>query len=217
MKVSKKNVYILFGILILLGFSVSFFVGLLVALIVFFVLKKIDRLGKDHIDDNIPDQELDDSSIEDIEEEKIIYFKKEHFLTYQELIFYKKLLSLSGRYTIIPQVNLASIIDKKDSRYRTELFRNIDFGIFSKDLDLLLLIELNDVTHSYPDRQYRDKKIKEILSQCKIPLLTFYTSYPNEEHYIIQRIENTIREYSSPSLLKDEMIEQEKNNTNDES
>lgn len=47
------------------------------------------------------------------------------------------------------QVNLASIISKdSNQRYQSELYRNVDYGIFSKDLTkLYLLIELNDSTH----------------------------------------------------------------------
>ena len=46
------------------------------------------------------------------------------------------------------QVNLGAIIEKKSSiKYRNGLFRNIDYGIFTKDFKLLLLIELNDSSH----------------------------------------------------------------------
>lgn len=49
-------------------------------------------------------------------------------------------------YIVLPQVNLASIINKKEnSKYRTELFRDVDFAIFSKDFQkLYLLIEINE-------------------------------------------------------------------------
>ena len=59
---------------------------------------------------------------------------------------------------VLPQVNLASVIDKKgDSNFRNELFRNIDFGVFNKDFKPLVLIEINDNTHFRKDRIERDK------------------------------------------------------------
>ena len=67
-------------------------------------------------------------------------------------------------------MNLASVIHKENTKYRTELFRNIDFGIFNKDFELLLLIELNDKSHIQRNRKIRDRKVKNILKECNIPL-----------------------------------------------
>ena len=49
-----------------------------------------------------------------------VYTRKD-FLTYNEKLFYRKLLPLSNDYIIIPQVNLASVIQKESAKYRTEL------------------------------------------------------------------------------------------------
>ena len=95
---------------------------------------------------------------------------------------------------IVLILNLASIINKEDSFYQTELFRNIDFGIFTKSFELVLLIEINDKTHMLAKRRKRDAKVKEILNSCHIPLLTFYTSYPNEKDYVVKRILKKIDE-----------------------
>lgn len=104
--------------------------------------------------------------------------------------FYSKLKNIETLgYKVIPQVNLASIITKQsDSRYNTELFRNIDFGIFDNEYNLLLLIELNDSSHKQAIRHERDLKVKRSCESAKIKLIFFYTSYPNEEDYIINRI-----------------------------
>ena len=110
------------------------------------------------------------------------------FMTPSELAFYEKLEDLKKDYIIVPQLNLASIIHKIGAKYCTDLFRNIDFGIFSKEYELLLLIELNDASHNHAKRKDRDLKVKRILNECNIPLLTFYTCYPNERNYIINRI-----------------------------
>lgn len=98
-------------------------------------------------------------------------------MTASEFAFFKKIQELEAKYIIIPQVNLASIIEKRGGKYHSELFRNIDFGIFDINYNLLLLIELNDKSHTNIKRKDRDLKVKKILSDCQIPLLTFYTYY----------------------------------------
>lgn len=123
---------------------------------------------------------------------------KKSLMTSNELIFYKKLIEIEKikDYKVIPQINLACIIQKKsNSRYQTELFRNIDFAIFNKELtDVLLLIELNDKTHNNRNRIKRDIKVKEICNQANIKLITFHTKYDNKQDYIINRILKEIRE-----------------------
>ena len=107
------------------------------------------------------------------------------------------LLKLFGLYEdksddtpIIPQVNLASIIKKKNNdRYYSDLFRNIDFAIFDRDCDnLLMLIEIDDSTHNNYKRRQRDEKVNNICHDVGIKILHFYTSYPNEESYVLNRI-----------------------------
>lgn len=54
-------------------------------------------------------------------------------MTVYERRIYKILLKLGDEYKIIPQINLASIIKKKNNDYYyNDLFRNIDFAIFDK-------------------------------------------------------------------------------------
>lgn len=127
-------------------------------------------------------------------------YKYKKILTDNEYNFYLKLkeLEYSG-YIIIPQVNLAAIIEKTDAKFRTDLFRNIDFGIFDQKLNLKLLIELNDKTHKEAKRKDRDLKVKKILDACNIKLINFYTTYPNEASYVVNRIKNTIENPKTPN------------------
>ena len=124
---------------------------------------------------------------------EIIYYKNK-ILSDNEIAFFNKFKELNGKYIIIPQVNLASIIEKHGGKYHSELFRNIDFGIFDINYNLLLLIELNDKSHTNIKRKDRDLKVKKILSDCQIPLLTFYTYYPNEKGYVLNRIVKALNE-----------------------
>ncbi len=120
----------------------------------------------------------------------ITTYAKKNILTAPELKFYNILITLSDRYHIIPQVCLASIINKEsNSRNYTDLYRIIDFAIFKKDLsDVLLLIELNDQTHNQYNRRDRDLKVKKICNDAGIPIMNFYTKYPNEHSYVIDRV-----------------------------
>ena len=64
------------------------------------------------------------------------------------------------------------------------MFRNVDFAIFDKDYkNILLLIELNDKTHSSKRRISRDLKVEKIVNQAGIKLIKFYSNYPNEKNY----------------------------------
>ena len=117
-------------------------------------------------------------------------------MTKYEKYFYDILAELEDELNIKihPQVNLATILNKEtNSHYINELFRNIDFGIFTKDYnDLLLLIEINDKTHNTNSRRNRDKKVDEIVKKANIKLIKFYSNYPNKKEYVKQRIINEL-------------------------
>ena len=71
---------------------------------------------------------------------KIYEYRKRKFLTISEIDFYNTLTELNNEYIVVPQVNLGTIVEKVDSKYRSELFKNIDFGVFTPEFELLLLI-----------------------------------------------------------------------------
>lgn len=165
---------------IMVLFSVIFYVALLV-----FAFYKIIS----HFDSSSTSEtEISDDTNT---KEPTVYVPK-RFLTNFEYDFLNKMLDLENELhvNIVPQVNLATVIDKIDnSRYHNELFRNIDFGIFNSDYSkLLLLIELNDSSHNDYNRRKRDIKVKEICQKANIKLITFYSKYPNEKGYVKQRI-----------------------------
>ncbi|MCL2174334.1 DUF2726 domain-containing protein [Candidatus Saccharibacteria bacterium] len=122
------------------------------------------------------------------------------FLTASELSFYQKLKKIEtetrGKMIVAPQVNLATIIKKiSNDRFQNELFRNIDFAIFTHDYQkLLLLIELNDSSHNQKSRYVRDYKVRDICAETGVELMTFYTDKPNETSYMISRVIDKIKE-----------------------
>ena len=128
-----------------------------------------------------------------------VKYQSKQLMSKYEKNFYEILSkNFAQEYIIMPQVNLASIIEKiKDfpTQYQNELYRNIDFGIFDKNsMKPLLLIEINDKTHNQPDRIKRDLKVKEICNQANIKLITFYTKYDNKPNYIISRVKKELEE-----------------------
>ena len=125
-------------------------------------------------------------------------------MTNNERLFYNKIKCLEPEYKIIPQVSLASIISKENNnKYYTDLFRNIDFAIFDANFqEVLLLIELNDETHNLKKRKRRDIKIKKICNAAGIQVLFFYTKYPNEKDYVINRIRNIINKTKEDNFNK---------------
>lgn len=135
----------------------------------------------------------DTNSINYTKNEETIYTRKK-LMTDYEYKFYNILKELEDNYTIVPQLNLAAVVKKiNNNRYYSELFRNIDFAIFTKDYqELLLLIELNDQTHNNYNRKDRDLKVKKICNDIGVKLITFYTKYPNEKAYVINRIKNEL-------------------------
>lgn len=134
-----------------------------------------------------------------------IKYEKKPIMSDYEIMFYNRMKDLETEYNIVPQLVLSSIVDKKSKqKYRSELYRIIDFAIFSKDYSkLLLLIELNDNTHNQRKRKDRDLKVKKICNSAKIKIITFYTKYPNEKDYIINRIKKEIETNESMNKEND--------------
>ena len=123
---------------------------------------------------------------------KVNYTQKPMLTSSEKKLFFKLKEIVEDKYFLACQVNLASII-YTDYKYKSELFRNIDFGIFDKKtLKIILLIELNDETHKTAERYTRDLKVRRICEKANIPLLTLYSGYPNEINYIQKRIKQII-------------------------
>lgn len=103
------------------------------------------------------------------------YRLKDNLLNEYEMRFFEIAKDyLSKKYTIVPQVNLQSIIETDTNTRNDELFRNVDFMLFhSKEHIPFLAIELNGEQHYTNDYWIeRDKSVKQILDRVSIPLLT---------------------------------------------
>ena len=148
-------------------------------IVVFFAI--ISRFGSSTSNNTVVNEDI-----------STVNYVPKRFLSNNEYNFLTKFIDLENELHvhIVPQVNLASVITKiSDSRFNTELFRNIDFGIFNADYSkLLLLIELNDESHNTYHRKKRDIKVHDICNKAGIKLITFYSKYSNEKEYVKSRI-----------------------------
>lgn len=121
------------------------------------------------------------------------YEVKQALLSATEIQYYQILSGLlEDRYLVYPQINLATVINKKSPKgFRTELFRNADFGVFDYNFKPLLLIEINDNSHFRKDRAERDASVLEICKNAKLPLLTLWV----KDGIDIELIKKQLRKY----------------------
>lgn len=112
-----------------------------------------------------------------IADSQIRYSLKSCLLSNTEKNYYIALKNIIGdKFCVLPQINLASVINKDSQGFRSELFRNVDFGVFNQDFEPILLIEINDPTHLRDDRIERDKSVNKICKKAGIPLITFWVN-----------------------------------------
>lgn len=122
-----------------------------------------------------------------------VYIQKLLF-THNELMIYKKLKNIvKDKYIVQAQIPLSAVVKKiSNTKYANELYRTIDFGIFDEIGKVKVLIELNDKTHLSQERQERDRKVKEILKEAGIPIITLWTNKENSEEYILEKIKEVV-------------------------
>ena len=170
--------------------AILFFPITLVIIIIVLLIKILQKIGKTKAVDAQQEDSLDVEvwqSNEFDKQEEIVDFSKTHstytakesLLTDCEKEYFFAIKKIVGEnYVVQPQVNLASVVCKEDhGRYRNELFRNIDFGVFDANYSLKVLIEINDQSHEAYERRKRDLKVREICNKAGIPLVTFWTKY----------------------------------------
>lgn len=129
------------------------------------------------------------------------YFLKPELLTIQEMRFFNIIRKcLNKKYVTIPQVNLQSIIGTDTYTRNDELFRNVDFMLFhAKEYKPFLAIEINGSQH-YSNEYWkeRDKSVKAILNDAKLPLLTINLKYlKNIQDKSIKKLINKVIKYTT--------------------
>lgn len=122
--------------------------------------------------------------------DEYLYAPRERLISRNENEFFKVILSsVPVDYHVFPQINLASFIERTDnSRYRNELFRNVDFLITDGEYAPKIVVEINDRSHLEHDRRERDEKVAMICEEAGIPIIKLWTSYGVQSDYIQKRI-----------------------------
>ena len=111
----------------------------IIVLIIFMIIKAINQKRKSTVQTTQTFKKTEENTEKNNNINKNQY-KKKNFLTCTEKKFLSALHELK-KYDliIIPQVNLATIIQKTgEFKYQNELYRNIDFGIFEKNYNILI-------------------------------------------------------------------------------
>ena len=115
-------------------------------------------------------------------------------LTDREYEFYKKLKPLADEYglSVYSKVRLADLIEPKpkaENPYWMECFnkikaKHIDFALADEDTAIVALIELDDTSHSRPDRVERDDFVNAVLENTGYTLLRTYGDLDVIEEYL---------------------------------
>lgn len=115
-------------------------------------------------------------------------------LTDREYEFYKRLKPLADEYglSVYSKVRLADLIEPKpkaENPYWMECFnkikaKHIDFALADEDTAIVALIELDDTSHSRPDRVERDDFVNAVLENTGYTLLRTYGDLDVIEEYL---------------------------------
>ena len=120
-------------------------------------------------------------------------YEKKNIMTENERMYWEQLQRIYGNnFIITPQVPLSSIVQKSSGKYAGELYRTIDFGIFTKNnYELKALVEINDRSHFQKDRVERDRKVKDILEEAGLSnkLVTIWTYESHSDYDIMQKLQ----------------------------
>jgi len=115
------------------------------------------------------------------ESAQYIYTRKDYIMTSTEANFFKRLERIAGdRYYIFPQIHLSSLLNNRVGRqsWRGALShiqrKSVDYALVDRQtMKTAYAIELDDASHSHPNRVERDEVVNEIFKLAKLPLVRF--------------------------------------------
>lgn len=121
------------------------------------------------------------------------YEKKEYLCSRSERKLLKKLLDLLPReYCVHCQTSLISLLIPADLRSARMVWaKRMDYVITDRDSRILLVIELDDQSHTRKDRKKRDKFVNKTL-RGKHPLLRITTDNSLDINYLKSEIEKLL-------------------------
>lgn len=112
--------------------------------------------------------------------------------------------SVENRYYIFPQVHLSALLDHDvvGQNWRGAFShingKSVDFVLCDKQgIAPLLVIELDDRSHTREDRELRDEEVERILKESGLPLLRFENHGHFQKEDMIKRISEKLDQRES--------------------
>lgn len=169
----------------------------LITIVIFVVVVFVRRFKRNKYSNDIGNEQSDNNNNYDDTEKNYynennnieknyssIFFKADYLLTYYELDFFKLLLPIANKHNfyIFSKVRLADIVKVRVHKnyYSYSWFnkikaKHIDFVLCDTiRYKPLILIELNDSSHYNKDVIERDRFVKKLMEDLKIPLLQIW-------------------------------------------
>ena len=119
------------------------------------------------------------------------YYAKPYVMTSRENKCFKILNEIfSSKWFVVPQVHLSALLDYRvkgqnwNAAFRHINGKSVDFVLIGKEsYKVICVIELDDSTHSKPDRIERDVEIERMFKEAGIPLarISKFESMPKSE------------------------------------
>lgn len=120
------------------------------------------------------------------EEENVLKYRKKYLLTKNEYSFLQKLKSVAkeNNLNILCKIRLADLIEPLPNKNKSEWYtefnkiksKHIDFVLVTENMKVVMLIELEDSSHSKSDRIERDNFINSTLKQVGYNLICVYNN-----------------------------------------
>ena len=156
-----------------MGEGINHIVSWSIAIVMFigiaYIFKGIGKIKQ------VEDSNEDNSQIK---KSQYKYYAKSYVMTSRENECFKILNEIfSSKWFVVPQVHLSALLDYRvkgqnwNAAFRHINGKSVDFVLIGKEsYKVVCAIELDDSTHSKPDRKERDIEIERMFKGARIPL-----------------------------------------------
>lgn len=135
------------------------------------------------------------------------YYAKSYVMTSRENDCFKILNEIfSSKWFVVPQVHLSALLDYRvkgqnwNAAFRHINGKSVDFVLIGKEsYKVVCAIELDDSTHSKPDRKERDIEIERMFKGARIPLARISKFESMTKPEIAKVVTDAINENSAQS------------------
>ena len=156
-----------------MGEGINYIVSWSIVIVVFIGIAYIFKgIGK------IKQAEDSNENNSQIKKSQYKYYAKSYVMTSRENECFKILNEIfDSKWFVVPQVHLSALLDYKvkgqnwNAAFRHINGKSVDFVLIGKEsYKVICAIELDDSTHSKPDRIERDAEIERMFKGARIPL-----------------------------------------------